>query len=461
VEYKGFWPLYSCYGGRFYWQSRLAVTVTKQLRHYLRNQTGVLHNALWLLGDKVTKALCLLVISALLARHFGPDIYGKLAYALAFVTIFQGIANLGLDPITVREVSTNRKRAPDILGTVFGLRLLAGLILWPLSTFLALMFSGAGEGDLLIVALVGGILLFQATDTIDLWFQSQGYNRKSVIAKLSVYIIGSAARLYLLYLNCPLWVFAAMATVDTIILSTALSLMYKSFPVEGKWVFKRDQAIAFLREGWPFMLSGVAILVYARIDQLIIKNMLDDYNLGIYSVAVLISGFFAVIPVSVCSAAAPYVANLKKDSHERYMRAINLLSLSLFLIAILISAVIFLAAGPIIHLLYGQQYDAASNVLRIHIFSIIPMFLGVAQATWIVNEKKGKIILYKTLVGLFVSITLNTALIPTYGISVAAFVAIITQLFASVLSNAVWDKEFFKLQVEILFNPVRVYFSHR
>jgi O-antigen/teichoic acid export membrane protein len=434
------------------------VTVTEQLRNYLRNQTGVLHNALWLLGDKVTKALCLLVISALLARYFGPQTYGQLAYALAFISIFQGIANLGLDSLTVREIATNGKRAPEIIGTVFGLRLIAGLVLWPLSTFLAYVFGGTGEGNLLIVALVGGILLFQATYTIDLSFQRQTYNRKTVTAKLSVYIVVSAARLYLLYLNCPIWVFALMATVDTVILSTALSLMYKSFPVERRWAFKQDQAIAFLKEGWPFMLSGVAVLVYARIDQIMIKNMIDDYNLGIYSVAVLISGFFAVIPVSVCTAAAPYVANLKKDSHDRYMRAISLLALALVIFAVGISVFIYMTAGPIINLLYGEQYAAASGVLRIHIFSTIPLFLGVAQNLWIVNERKGTIILYKTVAGATVSVVLNLILIPRYGINAAAYVTIITFTVAAVVSNILWDKEYFKIQMKIFTNPMGIYF---
>ena len=434
------------------------MTVTEQLRNYLRNQTGVLHNALWLLGDKVTKALCLLVISALLARYFGPQTYGQLAYALAFISIFQGIANLGLDSLTVREIATNGKRAPEIIGTVFGLRLIAGLVLWPLSTFLAYVFGGTGEGNLLIVALVGGILLFQATYTIDLSFQRQTYNRKTVTAKLSVYIVVSAARLYLLYLNCPIWVFALMATVDTVILSTALSLMYKSFPVERRWAFKQDQAIAFLKEGWPFMLSGVAVLVYARIDQIMIKNMIDDYNLGIYSVAVLISGFFAVIPVSVCTAAAPYVANLKKDSHDRYMRAISLLALALVIFAVGISVFIYMTAGPIINLLYGEQYAAASGVLRIHIFSTIPLFLGVAQNLWIVNERKGTIILYKTVAGATVSVVLNLILIPRYGINAAAYVTIITFTVAAVVSNILWDKEYFKIQMKIFTNPMGIYF---
>jgi O-antigen/teichoic acid export membrane protein len=434
------------------------VKVVEQLRFYLNNETGVLHNALWLLGDKVTKALCLLVISALLARHFGPQAYGKLAYALAFIAIFQGVANLGLDPITVREIATNRKRAPEIIGTVFGLRLMAGLILWSLSAYLAYLFSGNGQDDLLIVALVGGILLFQATDTIDLWFQSQGHNRKTVTAKLSVYIVGSAARLYLIYLNCPLWVFALMATIDTIILSTALSLMYKNFPMERRWAFKQDQAIALLKEGWPFMLSGVAVLVYARIDQIMIKNMLDDYNLGIYSVAVLISGFFAVIPVSVCTAAAPYVANLKNDSHDRYMRAISLLALALVIFAIGISAFIYVTAGPIINLLYGEPYAAASAVLRIHIFSTIPLFLGVAQSLWIVNEKKGRIHLYKTATGAIASVVLNLILIPGYGINAAAYVTIITFTVSGVISNIIWDKEYFKIQIKIFTNPMEIYF---
>lgn len=431
--------------------------VISQLRQFMGNRTGIVQNALWLLGDKVTKALCMLVISALLARYFGPGTYGKLAYAVAYIAIFQGIANLGLDAITVREIATQRKRSPEIIGTVFGLRLMAGMILWPLSALLAYLFGQNSQGDLIIIALVGGILLFQATDTIDLWFQSQGNNQTTVMAKLSVYLIGSAARLYLLYLNCPLWIFALMVTIDAAILSLALIFMYQRFPIDRRWQFKRNEAVGFLLESWPFMLSGVAVLVYARIDQIMIKNFLGEYSLGIYSVAILISGFFAIIPVSISTAVAPYVASLKRDSYQGYMRAIGLISLFLFILAVAISATVCLTADHIVNLLYGDQYTRATAVLRIHIFTIIPIFLGVGQSLWLINEKKGKIILNKTVTGVILSVTLNLIFIPRFGINSAAYVAVFTFFVVAVFSNLILDRQFFNLQMQIIFRPRTVF----
>lgn len=139
------------------------------------------------------------------------------------------------------------------------------------------------------------------------------------------------------------------------------------------------------------------------------------------------------------------------------MQAIGLLALFLVIIAIGISAFVFVAAAPIIYFLYGEHYAAASDVLRIHIFSTIPLFLGVAQSLWIVNERKGRIILYKTAAGAALSVFLNAILIPLYGINAAACAAIMTQFAASVLTNFIWDKEYFKIQIKIFTYPMGMF----
>lgn len=424
------------------------------IKNQTRGSNGILRNALWLLSDKVIKALCMLLISSLLARHFGPDSYGQLAYAIAFIALFQGASNLGLDAIIVRDLSLDRERAHEITGTVFGLRLLTGAVLWPLASFVAFTLERGDNGGTTLIWLAGGILLFQATDSIDLWFQSQNQSRKSVFPKLLIYLTGSGLRLYLLYLNCPLWVFAAMITADAVLLSIALTYVYRGFPIGQRWAFKSHLAIALLREGWPFMLSGVAILIYARIDQIMIRNLLGDYDLGIYSVALLISGFFAIIPVSLSTALAPYVASQKKTSHSSYIRSIRLIGALFLIISVIICALIYVFSRPIVLLLFGEHYANSAELLKIHIFFNIPIFLGVAQSMWIVNERKGHIYFYKTTSSAALCVGLNFILIPVFGLNAAAFTAVITGLFSAVISNVFWDREYFRIQVGFIARPI-------
>ncbi|EAU2706048.1 hypothetical protein D7D07_26205 [Salmonella enterica] len=77
--------------------------------------------------------------------------------------------------------------------------------------------------------------------------------------------------------------------------------------------------------------------------------------------------------------------------------------------------------------------------------------LGIAQSLWIVNERKGLFILYKSLTGLLVCGFSNLILIPLYGIKGAAIAAVLSQLSASMLFNLVFAKKIFLMQIKSLF----------
>jgi PST family polysaccharide transporter len=63
-----------------------------------------------------------------------------------------------------------------------------------------------------------------------------------------------------------------------------------------------------------------------------------------------------------------------------------------------------------------------------------------------VNENKGKINVYKTIVGIVLSITCNLLLIPEFGVIGAAYSALIVQSISSFLINSVLAPEVFRLQ---------------
>ncbi|EFB9716084.1 hypothetical protein FAD65_22475, partial [Escherichia coli] len=90
------------------------------------------------------------------------------------------------------------------------------------------------------------------------------------------------------------------------------------------------------------------------------------------------------------------------------------------------------------------------------IFTNLFMYLGVAQSLWIVNERKGKISLFKTILGALVCIIANTILIPKYGIAGAAVSAVLAQLTSAIMANIIVAPKILILQLKcLMFLPLR------
>ena len=142
-------------------------------------------NSSWLLFDKLVRALLGLLVGAWVARHLGPAQFGALAYVLAYVALFQPFANLSADAIVVRGLSQQPNSTAEVLGTALALRLAIGFVCWLAAIAGAALIADEGSNLVLLTAVVGGTLLFQAADVVDLWFQSQSQSRRTVVAKLA------------------------------------------------------------------------------------------------------------------------------------------------------------------------------------------------------------------------------------------------------------------------------------
>ena len=62
-------------------------------------------NSAWSLLNQGARVGTLAVVTIALSRHFGPQLFGSLAFGLAFVRIFAVIAAFGLDRVLVRHLS--------------------------------------------------------------------------------------------------------------------------------------------------------------------------------------------------------------------------------------------------------------------------------------------------------------------------------------------------------------------
>jgi PST family polysaccharide transporter len=415
---------------------------------------AILQNSGWLFLDKMLRLALGLLVGAWVARYLGPAQYGELAYVLAYIAFFQAVATLGLDGIVVRDIAQNKDQANTVLGTAFALRLGVGVICWLTAIGSMACLNGVHDRSVVLTALAGGGLVFQAADTVDLWFQSQSQSRRTVLAKLTAYLISSGVKVALVLNGAPLVAFAAVMVLDGLTAAIGLAVAYKRFPSKQRWNRAASTARQLLSESWPFILSGISIMVYMRIDQIMIKEMLGTQQLGIYAAVLPLATLWQFIPMMLNASLAPFVARKKAESESAYWETLQKIFKAYALLGWLVCIPTVVFANLAVGILYGVQYQEGAMVLSIYVFTNLFINLGVAQGLWLLNERKARISLFKAIVGAFVAMLGNWLLIPQFGINGVAIVAVLAQLASGVLMNLIFSRRIFFIQIRSLAWPI-------
>ncbi|MBS0860884.1 flippase [Providencia rettgeri] len=391
-----------------------------------------------------------LLVSAWVARYLGPSQFGELAYVLAYLAFFQAISTLGMDGIIVRDIAKDKSSANKTLGTAFILRAMTGITCWFLAVCGMAYLNGWNDQSVYITAFAGATLVFQAADTVDLWFQSQSQNKRTVAVKLSAYIFANGIKVILILSKAPLLAFAAVVTLETFTIACGLFYAYKKYPCEQPWRKLKQQASVLLHESWPFMISGLSIVIYMRVDQLMIKYYLGDIELGIYAAILPLATLWQFIPMTLSVSLAPIVAQSKAKGDDDFYKTLSYIFRLFAALGWLICIPVALLSHFIVNLLFGSAYLPGANVLFIIIFTNLFINMGVAQSLWIINERKSKLSLYKTAMGAIVCVSANLILIPLYGIIGAAFSAVLAQSVSAIISNLLLSNKIFLMQIKSL-----------
>lgn len=410
-------------------------------------------NTSWLFADRILRMGIGLVVGVWVARYLGPEQFGLYNYAIAFVALLTPFATLGLEQIVIREFVRGSSSQDEILGTTFFLKLAGGIVTLVLATIaISLVRSGDRLSGCLVGILSAGTI-FQAFDTIDLQFQWQIQSKYTVIAKNTVFIIITFVKLSLIQLAAPIVAFAWVGLIESALGAVGLVIAYC---VRGYslwlWRWSLTRAITLLKESWPLMLAGLAVMIYLRIDQLMLGEMIDAQAVGIYSVATRISEVWYFIPTAIVSSIFPSIIEAKGRSESLYYQRLQKLIRLMVVVSTAIAIPMTFLSKTVVLALFGEEYIAASSILAIHIWGAIFVFMGVATSPWFVTEGLAKLEFQRTLLGAVINVLLNLVLIPTYSGSGAAIATVISHAIACFFSHAIHTKtqKLFQLQIKSL-----------
>ncbi|MEH2182561.1 flippase [Nostoc sp.] len=414
---------------------------------------AIIANTGWLFADRILRMGASLVVGVWVARYLGVQQYGLFNYALAFVALFSPIFTLGLDDVVVRHLVRQSSNKEEILGTTFWLKFLGGIasVLLAVST---MFFLGEHETlKIWLVTILGIAGIFRASDTIELWFQSQVQSKYTVIAKNTAFLLNTVIKITLILTKAPLLAFALVTLAEFAMSAIGLLIVYQ---VKGSslwlWRWSFASAKTLMKESLPLIFSGFAIMIFMRIDQVMLGQMIGDSEVGVYSAAVRISEIWYFIPGAIVSSVAPAIYAAKEKSESLYYQRIGQLLSLMTCISLGIALPMSFLSDKIIIVMFGSGYAEAGAILAVHIWTSLFVFMGLATSPWFIAEGLNHVSLGKTLFGAILNIILNLLLIPKYAGLGAAIATIISQAAAAFICNAFDSRtqKLFKIQVRSL-----------
>lgn len=431
--------------------------LTLFIRSLLGRRTALLKvvgNVGWLFADRALRLGVGLVVGVWTARYLGPEQFGLLSYASVVLALFSFLTTLGLDNIVISHLVRDPARRHETLGSAFALKLVGGGLTAILALGAVHILRPADSLSHGLVAILAPCTFFQAFDAIDIWFQSQVESKYSVIAKNAAFVVTAFVRVLLMVFRAPLQALAAVVLLESVLGALGLVALYH---FRGQtllsWRVSTARARYLLANSWPLMLSGAAIMVYMKIDVIMLQALVNDEAVGVYSAATRISELWYFVPVIVVSSVFPALVNLKRTNEPQYYLRLQELFSFLAGLGFVTALMITLLSPAVVSLLYGSSYTGAAAILAIHIWAVPFVFLGVAQSPWDIAEGLTRLALQRTILGAIVNVILNALLLPRYAGLGAAIATVVAYACAACLGNVLntQTRRILWLQLEALF----------
>ena len=397
-------------------------------------------NAVFLGIEKSIRIFLSIIVVSRVSKFLEPDNYGILALLESVFSILFAIAALGIDPIITREFKLKQYDSKLIFCTTFYLKFFVSIFLFIVYLLFSFFFF---EKPIFYYNLIIGFgLLFSSINVIEYYFQSRVELFNTSLIRSFAFIASSIIKLFLVYNSYPLIYFVCTILIEQIIIFSGFTLISFRNGFSLKYNYYSVEIANFiLRPAKTLLIISLSIMIYSRIDQLMIKAMLGDFMLGNYSAAQKIVETSFILPTIIISVIYPKTIEKLKSSNMNYIKKTFKI---IWVISTFIAIVLFCLSDFITNLIFGVKYELTSELIKVLSFSLIfysiKMFFN--QIIYVKNLEIS--LLKQTLTSILINIILNYWFIKHFGVIGAAYATIISLIFSTYVYDF-FDKKLIKL----------------
>lgn len=356
--------------------------------------------ALLLAGQALNQAL-LALAGLLVVRFLAPAEYSRYTLAVAGLNLGAIVADVGLSAYIGREAAKlDELAAGQLWRRALLLRAALSLLVWLVTALLTLFFPALGEPGL---ALIAGLALFPsgAAALTTAFLNGRGLipagvglNALNTLANFGLTVF----TLFLLPEAAPL---LAANVLAALVAAGLLGQRAYRAGINPEQPYLKTSPTSesnlaenfhLLRDSSGFMLIGLASVLFQYADIYLVSSMLGRAEVGQYGAALRLLALVTAIPTVWGIAALPRYARrwLDEANHEAVLKELKRWGFLLAGSGLLLALLGLFLAGPLVLLLLGPKYTAASEPLSLLLWSGAAIFASAAPVTYltIINRQQ-------------------------------------------------------------------------
>ncbi|MDO6548923.1 flippase [Pseudoalteromonas carrageenovora] len=401
------------------------------------NFKKIVSNTSWLITDKIVLMAANLLVTVFLARSLGPELYGVFSYILAIVAISAPISALGLNAIVTREIVNEPAWLNKIISTTLFLRLCAAVLVGVFFVTLILvsnLFTDETQSITLAVLAIGNI--FTSFQVLDFWFQAKVLAKNVTKMKFLITIFSALLKITVAIFYQDIFYIAVIYALEIVIIAIGFIYIYSSSAKSSVFNFKNVDFVyakKLIKQSSWLILSGIASIIYLKIDQLMLNSMIGPESVGTYAVASRLSEVWYFFANALVITLFPTLLKLKNDS-VNYRVKLQSICDALFISALFLAIFVTIFGGFFIDILFGAPYEQSTTILQWHIWASLFVFMRALASKWLIAEGLLKFSLLTHGIGAAINVTANYFLIPIYQGEGAAIATVLSYFSASFLA---------------------------
>lgn len=384
-------------------------------------------NMNWIFLEKFFRSFLMVVVIGWLAKSIGAELFGVLSVSLAIVEIVRSISAFGMQGVIVRDLAKHPEQTSNILINALTIQVALASLGLLICFALAYYFYWQSEILALTVAIYASSLLILPFSIIKYHFEANIKSKYASVSSIFSQIVTYSILVLLLWYDAHYFVLVIALTIELFLSSLILLIFFlKNSPRLSFSGVNIKSLRAYLEECWPLAISAAAVVLYMKIDTVMIAKLYSAEMAGVYSAAARISEMVYFLPMAIVATLFPLLYQNSSRLPEFYDRSLQMLYDVFSILGLLFLGFCFLFSSDVIFLVYGEKFAGSAEILVIHAISAVFMFWGFINHRWMLNEGLHSIILKRTILGCALNLGLNYVLIPEQGGVGAALATVIS-----------------------------------
>jgi len=391
------------------------------------NSKRVMKNTFFLsVAEVVIKATGFLWV-VFLARELSVSQYGRYSLVNSFIVLFAAFPDLGVGLIAIREIAKEKKRTVPFLSNALTIHLVLSVL-----TLIMLVIVGRILGysdEIRILMLIAGLSLLMSSLRITAVIYFEAHEKMRQTAWLNSFnsvamTVGGLAGY--LRLHSLLGIFSGMLVGITVSVVVSWIALLKNVTFSWQPNIKIIKKLFF--SGLPLGLASLSYMLYTRIDSIMLQKFLGEQAVGQYNVATpFIFALIQLLNVPFVIAVYPALTRSFRQDKARFKRGIRKSLAYVVSWSVPVALGVALLAPRLIPAIFGPKYLESIPILQIIIFFVPFASLSAILYKILIILDKQQWYLGISIVGVVINILANVYLIPRWGISGAAWAAVLTQ----------------------------------